>query len=168
MLSGKYISFCLIAVTVLFSCSGKPAFVDASFGSNITKTGLISDKNLKFSFKYGKGGLNRDLYNFIYFEGDTVCFSFNYNADIDKDVRVWYIDAKTGRKKAAERIEVLRSRVFGFSLAGSLLEFFRSGTLDKELGNERSIVQEFVVRVEAFHNGEIISAEKKGEFTVTY
>lgn len=161
-------AFFLMLCVVLSGCSRNPACTGMNFGSNITKKGIISDKNLSFSFKYSGGTKNSDLYNFIYFQGDTVCFSFDYNFDVDKEVRVWFADPRTGRKKNAERVEILKSRVYGFSLAGSLLEFCRADTLHDTMGPDRKIVQPFTVVVEAFHNGVLCKSEKTGEFTVSF
>jgi hypothetical protein len=163
------ISLLAIMLCVVFGgCSGKPVCTGSEFGSNITKKGLVSDRNLSFSFSYSGGGKNSDLYNYIYFQGDTVCFSFDFNFDADKNADVWFLDPATGRKKTAERIEVLKSRVYGFSLVGSLLEFYRQSALHDAMISERKIVQPFTVVVEAYKNGALCRAEKRGEFTVSF
>jgi hypothetical protein len=158
----------LLLCSIICGCSRTPVCTGANFGSNIIKKGIISDKNLSFVFKYSDGSKNSDLYNFIYFQGDTVCFSFDYNFDVDTDVKVWFIDPKTGRIKIAERVEILKSRVYGFSLAGSLLEFYRMDTLHDTMKPERKIVQPFTVIVEAYRNGVSCRTEKSGAFTVSF
>jgi hypothetical protein len=152
----------------IFGCSREFALSDFNLGSNLSSKGLITDTKTEFSFSYSGGGAYTDLFNYIYFQGDTVCFSYDFNGDVAKNARVWFVDQASGRKKDAERIEVLKSRVYGFALAGSLLEFFKKDSLHNKIGTERKIVQPFTLIIEAEGKGKKIVAEKKGEFTVTF
>lgn len=124
----------ILLFSMLLGCSREFALSDFTLGSNLSSKGLITDKKTDFIFSYSGGGKYSDLFNYIYFQGDTVCFSFDFTGDVNKNARVWFVDQATGRKKYAERIEVLKSRVYGFALAGSLLEFFKKDILHSKIG----------------------------------
>ena len=164
---------CLILVLVLSlsaGCSREFKGESIRFGSDLTKTGLIAKPLAEYSFSYAKGGTMKDLCNFIYFEGDTVCFSADFSGTVDGDVAVWFVDPLSGRRIMAERVERLRSRVYGFSLVGSLCEFLYKGSLDAPVTPEgnRRLSRPFTVIVEAAGKGRKSLIEGRGELTVRY
>ena len=118
--------FCLIFALAL--CCSKESVTGISIGQSFSADGIIKDENLVFRFqpKREKFAKNKDFFNFIYFEGDTICFSFKLKVRADKkDIAVFFINPKSGRKYPAERIDIIDgNRVAGFSLAGSILECF--------------------------------------------
>jgi hypothetical protein len=159
---------CILILAVMLGCSREFALSDFTLGSNLSSKGLVTDKKTDFTFSYSGGGNYSDLFNYIYFQGDTVCFSFDFTGDVNKNARVWFVDQATGRTKYAERIEVLKSRVYGFALAGSLLEFFKKETLHSKIGTEKKIVQPFTLVIEAEGKDKTVVVEKKGEFSVIF
>jgi hypothetical protein len=166
----------LAAVCVLFSaiilcgCSRKFRAESISFGSDITRTGLISKDLSVYTFSYEKSGKMKDLCNYIYFEGDTLCFSADFSKDIDGGAAAWFVDPSNGKRVMAERVEVLRSRVYGFSLVGSMCEFFLKESLDAPVlpAKNRTITRPFLVIVEATSGGKKSVIEGKGVLTVHY
>jgi hypothetical protein len=150
-------------------CSGNFHLTGISTGSKLSQKGLVIDSSLEYAFDYKRQGKFSDLCNFIYFEGDTVCFSFDFSADIDGTARVYFVNTETKKRILAERIEILRSRVYGFSLAGSLLEYFNAGHLDSPVPKEnRTIKQPFILRIELERQGKTYAEEKPCEFVVKY
>ena len=159
-------------VVTLFCVSGcAREFKSSSIetGANFSKTGIITEKSTQFTFRFDKGGKKmKDLCNFIYFEGDTLCFSADFTKDIDGEAQVFFVDPSTGKRYPAERVEKLRSRVYGFSLVGSVLEDFLRNALDREIPEDRVVTLPFAVTVKALCGGTEASAETKGVLTVRF
>ena len=163
------VGFAAVLMIAASGCSREFHLTGILTGSTISSKGLVTEKSLSYSFDYKKQGKYSDLFNFIYFEGDTVCFSFDFNNDIDGSARVYFINPATKKRILAERIETLRSRVYGFSLVGSLLEHFNAERLgDPVSKNMRIIKQPFVLQIELERHGKIFTAERPGEFVVNY
>jgi len=118
--------FCLIFILAL--CCSKESLTKITIGQSFSADGIIKDETLVFRFQPQREKFvkNKDFFNFIYFEGDTLCFSFKLNARIDKkDFAVFFVNPKSGGKYPAERIDIIDgNRVAGFSLIGSILEHF--------------------------------------------
>lgn len=114
------------------ACSGKPEIVSGELGSSLAVDGGIGNASLEYRLKRFTGGnKNRDLFNAIYFQGDTLCFSFELTRGVDeKAVSVWFINPESGERYRAERIDVHEKRVSGFSLLGSILESYYRQYLD--------------------------------------
>jgi hypothetical protein len=158
-----------IAIILFAGCSKEFHLTGISTGCKFSQKGLMIDKSLSYTFDYKKQGTFRDLCNFIYFEGDTVCFSFDFNQDIDGTAKVYFVDTVTKKRVLAERIEILRSRVYGFSLAGSLLEHFNTSRLGNPVPKQdREIKQPFILRIELERQGKKYSEERAVEFVVKY
>ena len=156
---------------LLFVCGCSSEFKATSFetGAEFSKTGIITVKPTQYAFHYEKGGSRmKDLCNFIYFEGDTLCFSADFTRDVDGEAQVFFVDPATGKRYPAERIEKLRSRVYGFSLVGSVMEEFLKASLDKEIPAGRTLTLPFVVTVKAVCGGKEASAETKGTLVVRF
>jgi len=88
--------------------------------------GKITDPSLTYEFRpFARGGTVRDLFNYLYFEGDTVCFSFPLGGEAAPgSVSAVFTDPARGIQVEAERLEVTDGRAWGFSLVGSLMEKF--------------------------------------------
>jgi hypothetical protein len=119
----------LCAVLLAFSsCGGKgeSPLGEGTLGSRVSMRGKITDPALTYVFRpFTRGGTVKDLFNFLYFEGDTVCFSFPLGADAAPGaVSAVFTDPVHGVEVEAERLESADGRAFGFSLVGSLMEKF--------------------------------------------
>ena len=163
----KSVPAVMILVTVL-SCSGGFTFDGMKIGSSLGGKGHITEETLRFNFKYHGGDSFKDLCNFIYFEGDTVCFSADFSENIDGIVRAEFVDPASGVTYRAERIEKIRSRIYGFSLVGSLLESFNHTRLEDSLPKSRVIKLPFVIRVEGESAGKKAAGEAKGECEIRF
>ncbi len=115
---------CLLAV---LSCTQQPQKVlESASGSSLDSNGAVSRHSLDFGLSAPAGPLtNRDLFNEIYFQGDTVCFSFLLAKEPRSEtVKVEFINPSDGSAFPAERVDITDNRIHGFSLAGTLLEQF--------------------------------------------
>jgi len=123
----------LLAVFIAGCAPGPLKVVSTGTGSDLASKGKISDPGLVFTFPaYTGGGKVQDLFNYLYFRGDTVCFSFRLNRQVPvNSVRVMFIDPRTGRSFPAERTDVRGRYICGFSLVGTILEQFNAGELDR-------------------------------------
>ena len=162
-------SVCVILSFLFFaSCAREFGISSIELGSRLEGKGHITDPTLEFSFTYkGKDRLG-DLFNFVYFEGDTVCFSADFTRDLGSPVRAVFIDPQSGTTFPAERIELIRARAYGFSLVGSLLEHFNRKRLNDRLPAGRVIRQPFVLHIEGYDRGRAASRNVKGEFVVRF
>ncbi|HNX58199.1 MAG TPA: hypothetical protein PKK43_03810 [Spirochaetota bacterium] len=163
----KSVPAVMILITVL-SCSRGFTFEEMRMGSGLGGKGHITEDTLRYSFKYRGGDSFKDLCNFIYFEGDTVCFSADFSENIDGIVRAEFVDPTSGVTYRAERVEKIRSRIYGFSLVGSLLESFNRSRLDESLPKSRVIKLPFVVRIEGESAGKKAAGEAKGECEIRF
>jgi hypothetical protein len=159
----------LVAIFLIsnLSCSRPFQIGETDFGSSITKQGKITDTKLKYAFTYKGKNSYKDLFDFIYFEGDTVCFSIDLSQAPDKPVKVYFRDESGSVSILAERIEQKGDHVWGYSLVGSLLEQFHKKDLHQEIG-DHLIAQPFVIRVEAEREGISVSSEARKEFVVNF
>jgi hypothetical protein len=156
-----------VCAAFLSGCSREFKADSSGLGASFSKTGIITEKSTDFTFHYEKAGKIRDLCNFIYFEGDTLCFSVDFSHDVE-DVTAYFTNPATGKKYRAERIEKLRSRVYGFSLVGSILEEFLHDSLDAPIPPDRTIVVPFSVTVEVTCSGRSAAKETKGKLSVRF
>jgi len=170
MLRTRFVTgLALVLLVAASGCSHEFRLTGVSAGSTLSPKGLVTEKSLSYSFDYKKQGKFSDLCNFIYFEGDTVCFSFDFSDDIDGTAKVYFINPATKKRILAERIEILRSRVYGFSLVGSLLEHFNPERLDNPAPKDiRIMKQPFILHIELEQKGRIYTEEKSDEFVVKY
>jgi hypothetical protein len=153
------------------SPSGKP-LGELELGSRLEPDGSIADGSLEFTFRPFSGkGTNRDLYNHIYFQGDTVCFSVRSSRPVEKRmIGAWFIDPQSGRRFAAERLDVEGNRISGFSLVGTLLDEFFMETRNKPAvtGNLDGVSVPFEVFVSLTDDSGHYSIVKSSSFIIRY
>ena len=166
----KKIFFVITAIVIiigsLFFFNRGKGIYSLEFGSNLNSNGEISEKSLLFNFKYDDDTSIEKLFNHIYFEGDTLCFSFQIETDVDKDrIKVFFINSQNGDVFKAERIDIDGKRISGFSLIGTILEqFYFSKLSEKSLEKFRKIEIPFILRIEVELNNKILIKEKKDIF----
>ena len=163
----------LLFLSAMPSCSGDgPVVRDFSLGSRLEPDGSIGDDSLIYTLKpFNKKGSNRDLFNHIYFQGDTVCFSLLVSRPVAKGmVKAWFVDPVSGRGYAAERLDVENRRISGFSLAGSLLDDFNRERRDEPVRPDHfcCVPVPFEVRITLADGRGGFSVSKKSSFTVRY
>lgn len=167
--------FAAIVLTIISSgCSKAPLSVESlTTGSELDILhGTIEKSSLDFHFNQPKKPkTSADIFNFIYFEGDTICFSYTLSRRLfKKQAAVRFINPETGEAFPAERLEVYRYRVFGFSLTGSLLEKFYKNSLQGPAPEDRYCCRAIPFIIEArFRDGEeTITHRHQGTFKITY
>lgn len=108
------------------------------FGKNISTQGEAVDGPLSYTFRpYRGGGTGRDLFNFLYFEGDTLCFSMEFSEPlINARAEGWFVNPETGKRCRVERMEKSGNILWGFSLVGSLMEKFYADMSMKPLPHD--------------------------------
>ena len=112
----------------------EPEVVAVWTGQSLTPTGEVINTSQKYVFKKpAKTGTLRDLYNHIYFQGDTLCFSLLLNRTLrSPSIHAILRNPQSGVETEVERLETAGKRVYGFSLIGSILENFHRGPMDKK------------------------------------
>lgn len=170
----RALSALLLCALAFLACSENRLHIEsARTGARVSMTGEIEDERLVYRFpEYRRGGRVRDLFNYIYFQGDTVCFSFELSRTVARGViTVSFIDVQSGAEFKAERIEVYNKKIFGFSLVGSLLEKFFSNRLDAAIPRDkyccRPIPFELRFRVREGDGG-ALEQKIRGAFTIEY
>ena len=163
----------LIALLIICSCTPKNLEIDsASIGSNLDSDGEISDSSLIYKFKKdNKGPKTRDLFNYIYFEGDTLCFSFKLNKQVNyNSIKVWYQNPETGKSFPAERIDLHYKTISGFSLVGSIMEKFYEKKLGNNLKEDEYFNKniDFIIKISLVYNDKTIEKSKPGFFRLEY
>lgn len=161
----------VIATAVLFACAKKPfEAMSIEFGKDITRAGDISGHNLVFAFTPFSGGKRaKDIYNYLYFKGDTLCFRAEFSEEIQPEsIEAFFISPQKRAPVPVERVEVQRTLVWGFSLVGSLLEHFYGdipAPPDRFAG--KKIPFEIHLRVKN-RKGEVAMAIRSGSFIIEY
>lgn len=162
-----------VLICMILSCSpdvnkiisGKP-------GSNLSVDGEIEDHSLEFIFPIAKNKrTNKDLFHYIYFKGDTVCFSFLTNYHVKAgSVRVWFVEPKSGKRFAAERVDVEKDRIHGFSLLGTLMAQFHKESVEKNIppGAFCCSPISFKVILTINQNGQTITSSLTDSFEIQY
>ncbi len=144
----------------------------AELGSAISLKGEITDPSLVYTFKpYQRGGATRDLFNYLYFQGDTICYSFRLSREIGKDgINAGFINPSTGRYYKAERLDIYHDRVSGFSLVGSVLESFYHDRLGNSLPAGMYCCKEipFIVKLTVHADGKTVESSIRGAFRIEY
>ena len=171
--------FIYIIILLIAGCSDTAEFKSFETGSSIDENGVILEKKTDFSFKLRNGNDRfKDVFNSIYFSGDTVCFSLEINRRVERRwISVWFA-GPGGKKIPAERIDINNisvcrikhgSRISGFSLLGSLLEFFYGAILSKKFNPEQvSGDIPFTVIAEISDGKEKIILKKNGVIRVGF
>ncbi|HEY1405414.1 MAG TPA: hypothetical protein VF857_02285, partial [Spirochaetota bacterium] len=157
-----------VIILSLFACSRNFELSRIKIGSQIGGKGHITNDSVTFVFHYTGKNSYRDLCNFIYFEGDTLCFSADFTGDLSGTVNAVFADPLSSSVYPAERVEIIRSRAYGFSLVGSLLEHFNRANLDAPIPAERVIHLPFVVRIEGQSGDKTAHGEKRGECIIKF
>jgi len=125
----------LLCVLLVTGClPGEPAVVEMATGQSLTPDGEVINTSHRYVFKKpSRPGTLRDLYNHIYFLGDTLCFSLRLNRPLKSPtIHAVIRDPRSGVEAEVERLETAGKRVYGFSLIGSILENFHRGSMDKK------------------------------------
>lgn len=140
----------LLSLLLFTACSGKLEIVSGELGSSLAGGGEIGNSSLEYRLKRFTGGTrNRDLFNAIYFQGDTLCFSFELTRRVGEEmVSVWFINPETGERYRAERIDMHEKRISGFSLLGSILESYYKQHLDAAIPRDAYCCKDIPVDVE--------------------
>jgi hypothetical protein len=146
---------------VILSCGElKPG--SKELGSSYNKQGIITNKSLAYNFdQYRDGGRYKDLFNYIYFEGDTVCFSFSFTRPLKGFYpEIVFVNPANGTRYPAERIDIHDDTASGFSLAGTLLEQFMHEKLFQKLPSGSGVIElPFEVHLQ-LNTGKTIILEK--------
>ena len=171
----------ILFISILSYNCNKYKFISPMIGKNLSENGNISESNLTYTIKrFSKKGKIKDLINYIYFEGDTLCFSLTLNREIKKNnIKVWFINPINNKKFSAERIEVINNRIFnipynsklyGFSLIGSILEEYYYKDLDKTILKNYFCCKDIPVKLvfEISEEKKIINHEFSGYFRINY
>jgi len=141
-----------------------------SLGSRLDVSGVIADHSLVYRFpRYPRRGTVKDLFNHIYFEGDTVCFSMALRGGAGPlKLRAEFNDPVSGKALEAERLETHGNRVYGFSLVGSILERFHEARLHRaiEAGEWRNRKVPFTLRITVQDRDGTTVREVTGSFRI--
>jgi len=161
-----------------FGCGAHPGddadivITPAGLGSSLSTRGEITDSSLVYTFRdFEKKGTVRDLFNYIYFQGDTVCFSFCLSKPAGQgNIDAGFINPLTGKYYKAERIDVDGNRVSGFSLTGSIMEQFYHERLGNPVSPDRYCCSDisFLVKLSVRVNGKSIESRVPGKFRIEY
>jgi len=162
----------LIAFNMCTCSSSEIRIESVSVGSDIMSDGSVKDAPLMYGFKrLNSGKTVRDLFNYIYFKGDTVCFSLELNRKIPvQSVKAWFVNPLNKRALAVERLESRGERIFGFSLVGSILEWIYQNNLDDKIPPDSygSSPIPMKIRIEIKTGQKKISSEKDCTFKIFY
>ncbi|SRR6056297_230391 len=125
----------LLCVLLAAGCLPREvAVVEMATGQSLTPDGEVINTSHRYVFKKpSRPGTHRDLYNHVYFQGDTLCFSLRLTRPLKSpSIHAIIRDPQTGIKTEVERLETAGKRVYGFSLIGSILENFHRGPMDNK------------------------------------
>lgn len=122
--------FLLLILLPLISCGGDGRKEgEIYFGRDLDSNGRVEFRDMEYEIAQPQYMERiktwQDLYNHIYFEGDTLCFQVPLeNPEDYSDIKGTFIlaSAKGEVRYAVERIDRYEKGIAGFSLIGSLLE----------------------------------------------
>ena len=153
-------------------CGDGGPLIDGALGSDISPDGRIGSADMSFLLPdFPAVKTNRELFNRIYFTGETLCFSFELREPArPEDVRVQFVDPRTGISLPAERIDFHGRRISGFTLLGSLLEKFNGERLDGPVPAGRYCCRPLGIRVVLSMNNpkRPIRVTLEGSFSIRY
>lgn len=162
----------LLTLLMGMCCSSEHIILTGALGSSLSPDGTLENASLVYRFDtFTRGGRNRDLFNYLYFEGDTICFSFELEQRVDRNaIAVWFINPKTGRRFAAERVDLSARRIYGFSLLGSVMENFYREKLDEAIPADAYCCREIPLAVALIIQTPRKTEEKtvRGSFRIFY
>jgi len=170
----KYFLFFLILF--FSSCSiFKLSISNFKVGSDLNlETGKIKNYSTEYTFKkFTEGKLYKNLFDYLYFQGDTFCLSFKTNHHVDRDkIKIFIRQKNSNLKFRAERIEVSEKKIFAFSLIGSLMENFYKDNLSQKLpkGNFCCKKIPIIINIQLFNAAKKIALNKEYEsfFIIKY
>lgn len=163
----------LLSLALLVSCSpGSGPLGNIECGQSLSKAGSITDTSTRYQFRpYTKSGTAQDLFNHIYFLGDTFCFSLEIEQGYDRNsLHVSFTDPATGTNVIPERIDYHRERISGFSLVGTLMEQFHNRELLDPIPPGMYCCKNYpvVITVTYVKDSRIVTQKKKCNFTFTF
>ncbi len=160
-----------IAIPALFLCTRMPfGVITIEFGQNVARGGEITDSSLIFTLPRFSGGKKaKDIYNYVYFKGDTLCFRAEFSENVKSEtVRACFYSQYNKHCFPAERLEVEKNIIWGFSLVGSLLEnFYGDIPLPGDLFAGRDIPFEIELSAQS-PDGKQAWARKSGSFRIIF
>ena len=121
----------IIALVLSIACTNQPlSIMKANIGSNVALNGTITNASLHYTFTPCTWcSTAKDIWNYIYFQGDTLCFAVECTTNInDAIVTAYFENPSTKKTYKAERLEKINTTIYGFSLIGSLLEHIYDDT----------------------------------------
>jgi hypothetical protein len=143
------IKYILPVFFLIIACTNNPLkIIKTECGSSVSMNGTIANASLVYTFKLCTHCRSlKDICNYIYFQGDTLCFSIQCNQNIESaTVTAYFENPTTHTTYKAERIEKVTTTVYGFSLIGSLLEkIFRDDICNTH--NVKTFKLPFVIHV---------------------
>lgn len=156
------IAYLFLLLAIFFylpvSCSKELAITETALGQKLSANGKIANESLTFIYDPKEAfSKNMDFFNFVYFEGDTLCFSFKLAKNLtEKQVAVYFINPITNTEFKAERVDITGKYVTGFSLTGTLLEQFFGDILELAFDSKRFINKDisFIVRIDITDDAE--------------
>jgi hypothetical protein len=122
----------ILSLLLLTACSADTAI---HISPDPSRKIPASHNNLIYRYTIPSGTTRyRDLFNHIYFEGDTAGFHTTLGKlNRGGAITAYYINADETVRVHAERLEIEQNRAWGFSLVGTLLEHFHKDKLDQKL-----------------------------------
>jgi|GEM_PF-350060 len=163
----------IILLLIFISCGpGKFSIQSIETGSNLDARGAINQEFLTFTFSEPSKKRNvQDLFNHIYFAGDTLCFSLKYTGKVKKEeISISFVNPATGESFKAERIDVQDNYISGFSLVGTVLEKFYKNDLLKRIPQNKYCCKQipFQLRIEIMGSDKFVNSITSGSFRLKY
>ena len=172
----------LASLVLVWACTGtETAITDAHTGLSIDNNGRINNTNTVYTFPaFPCQKRVHDLFNYIYFQGDGIFFSFKVIGSKQPDqCRVVFINPVTGRSYPAERVEIKAEkffifnngyRIYGFSLVGSVLDDFYTGLLQEPVPHDRFCCRDipYKIRIDITTDKVVLSREIQSTFRIKY
>lgn len=130
--------------------------------------GKIQDRKLEYIFKkFDRSNKVEDLFNFMYFAGDTLCFGLKLNKGYNKDkIQAVFINPSNGKSFPVDRLDFDDEHITGFSLIGTIMQNFYTTDLNNNIPNDKYCCSDipFIIKVQTADK--II--EKKSSFKIIY
>ncbi len=164
---------CVSMLVFSSSCLRKDNPIESiETGSDLSNSGVIKNSSLDFIFpEFKKNGEVKDLFNYIYFKGDTICFSVKSDIRLNpENTSVFFINPADGKRYKAERLDFNENWVSGFSLVGSVMEQFYSARLNETIPEKYFCCEEipFEILAQVKTDNKIYELRKKSKFVIRY
>lgn len=126
------VNIIFIFFIIFISCTESEFIKKIEFGSNLNNNGKIIEDSIEYNINLNSNYKDiSDFCNFVYFEGDTFCFSLTPTKLIsESEISAYYKIKGKEKKHSVERIGFYKKRIYGFSLIGSILEYYFEENLD--------------------------------------